>query len=88
MRRRLLIVLLALGTFGGYASGFASLARHHRHRCHSSGGWGERWDSHSRWDSRGPRESWEPRESRGYMTPAVEVPAPPAASPSPAEGPR
>ncbi len=33
MRRRLLIVLLALGTVGGYASGFASMAR--RARCHS-----------------------------------------------------
>ncbi|MFP2928010.1 hypothetical protein ACLESO_22980 [Pyxidicoccus sp. 3LG] len=88
MRRRLLIVLLALGTFGGYASGFASIARHHRYRCHS-GGWGERWDSHSRWDSRGPRESWEPRASRGYVTPAVEAPTTPAAaSPTPAEGPR
>lgn len=29
MRRRLAIVLLTLGTIGGYASGFASL------RCHS-----------------------------------------------------
>jgi hypothetical protein len=28
MRRRLVIALLALGTIGGYASGFASL-RHH-----------------------------------------------------------
>jgi hypothetical protein len=33
MRRRLLIALLALGTVGGYASGFASMAR--RARCHS-----------------------------------------------------
>ncbi|MCE9667853.1 hypothetical protein LY474_08530 [Myxococcus stipitatus] len=39
-RRRLLIVLLALGTVGGYASGFASLARH-RH-C-PAGGWREHW---------------------------------------------
>jgi hypothetical protein len=31
MRRRLLIVLLALGTVGGYASGFSSL--HHRAQC-------------------------------------------------------
>lgn len=69
MRRRLLIVLLALGTVGGYTSGFASLARRH-HRCHS-GAWGERWES--RWDSRGPRGSWEPRSS----TPAAEPPASP-----------
>ncbi len=47
MRRRILIVLLALGTVGGYTSGFASLAR--RSRCHASwrghtaspGGWSE-----------------------------------------------
>ena len=32
MRRRLLSVLFALGTVGGYASGFASL--HHRSQCH------------------------------------------------------
>jgi hypothetical protein len=30
MRRRIAIVLLALGTVGGYASGFASL-----HQCHA-----------------------------------------------------
>lgn len=33
MRHRVLIVLLALGTVTGYASGFASLSR--RARCHS-----------------------------------------------------
>jgi hypothetical protein len=70
MRRRLLIVLLALGTVGGYTSGFASVARYRHHRCHS-GSWGERWES--RWDSRGPRGSWEPRET----TPAAEPPASP-----------
>jgi hypothetical protein len=32
MRRRILVVLLALGTVGGYASGFSSL-RHHA-QCH------------------------------------------------------
>jgi hypothetical protein len=34
MRHRLLVVLLAAGAIGGYASGFASLARHHRSGCH------------------------------------------------------
>lgn len=47
MRRRLLIVLLALGTFGGYASGFASVARHRRH-C-QAGEWSERWGSRGSW---------------------------------------
>ncbi|MFP2912857.1 hypothetical protein ACLESD_49205 [Pyxidicoccus sp. 3LFB2] len=84
MRRRLLVVLLALGTVGGYASGFASLARH-RHRCHASSSWGERWEH--RWDSRGPRESWEPRGHRGSAPPPAEAPIPPASSAS-AEGPR
>ncbi|MDC0709376.1 hypothetical protein POL68_12960 [Stigmatella sp. ncwal1] len=36
MRRRTLIVLFALGTAGGYASGIASL--YHRPPCHSH--WG------------------------------------------------
>lgn len=71
MRRRLLIVLLALGTVGGYASGFASVARYrHFHRCHGGS-----------WDSRGPRGSWEPRG--GYRG----AEAPPAASPAPATEP-
>ncbi|RKH17247.1 hypothetical protein D7Y13_40270 [Corallococcus praedator] len=39
MRHRLLVVLLAAGALGGYASGFASLSRHHRAPCHS-GSWG------------------------------------------------
>ncbi|RKG91911.1 hypothetical protein D7V97_41400 [Corallococcus sp. CA053C] len=39
MRHRLLVVLLAAGALGGYASGFASLARHHRSSCHR-GDWG------------------------------------------------
>lgn len=36
MRRKILIVLLALGTVGGFGAGFASL--HHRHRCHAAHG--------------------------------------------------
>ncbi|WP_164012803.1 hypothetical protein [Pyxidicoccus trucidator] len=88
MRRRLLVVLLALGTVGGYASGFASVARH-RYRCHASSSWGERWENRGehRWDSRGPRESWEPRGYRGSAPPPAEAPIPPA-SPASAEGPR
>ncbi|HZI11059.1 MAG TPA: hypothetical protein VE153_11775, partial [Myxococcus sp.] len=78
---RLLIVLLALGTFGGYASGFASMARHHRYRCHG-GGWDQRWDS--RWDSRGPRQSWDSHGPRGAAPPAA-APATPEAPASPAE---
>jgi hypothetical protein len=31
MKRRILMVVLALGAVGGYASGFA-----HMHRCHAS----------------------------------------------------
>jgi hypothetical protein len=37
MRRRILIVLFALGTVGGYSSGIASL----RHRSHCRGSWKE-----------------------------------------------
>jgi hypothetical protein len=32
MKRKALIVLLALGTVGGFASGVASMACRHRHR--------------------------------------------------------
>lgn len=87
MRRRLLIVLLAMGTVGGYASGFARLA-HHRHSCHSSA-WGERWDDRweRRWGSRGPSESWESRAPRGASAPSVAAPSP-SESPAPGEGAR
>lgn len=37
MRRRFVIALLALGTVGGYASGFSSL----RHRSHCRSSWSE-----------------------------------------------
>jgi hypothetical protein len=45
MRRRIVIALLALGTVGGYASGFASLR--HRSSCHR--GWSEQraYSSHT-----------------------------------------
>ncbi|WP_426753836.1 hypothetical protein [Myxococcus sp. Y35] len=58
MRRRLLIVLLALGTVGGYASGFARLARHRsheRHHCHHGSvehGWSPN-SPHGRWEPPG-----------------------------------
>lgn len=65
MRHRLLVVLLAAGAIGGYASGFASLSRHHR-SCHR-GDWGSTayrngtppyWDWHARQRSEaaGPSE--------------------------------
>jgi hypothetical protein len=38
MRRRILMVLLALGAFGGFAAGFASL----RCRAHGPHGWHSR----------------------------------------------
>ena len=67
MRHRLLVVLLAAGTLGGYASGFASLSRHHRSSCHR-GDWGSTayrngtppyWDWHARQrsDAAGPSEA-------------------------------
>jgi hypothetical protein len=42
MRRRILIVLLALGTVGGYSSGIASL----RYRSHCRKAWMESRASH------------------------------------------
>lgn len=87
-RRRLLIVLLALGTVGGFSSGFAHVARHHRHSCHS-GAWGGRWEDRweGRGDSRGPRESWESRAARGAAAPSAHV-ASPSEPPAPGEGAR
>ncbi len=35
LRERMLILLLALGTVGGFAGGIASIHRHHHHRHHS-----------------------------------------------------
>ncbi len=43
MRRRILIVLLALGTIGGYSSGIASL----RYRSHCRKAWKESRTSHT-----------------------------------------
>ena len=43
MRRRILIVLLALGTVGGYSSGIASL----RYRKHCRKAWMESRTSHT-----------------------------------------
>ncbi|MBJ6761771.1 hypothetical protein JGU66_13435 [Myxococcaceae bacterium JPH2] len=66
MPRRLLIVLLAAGTLGGYASGFASLA--HRNRaCH----WGA---SGSPWEGPAPRAP--------QPAPAAANPPPPSAASS------
>jgi len=59
MPRRLLIALLALGTVGGYASGFATLARHRahlRHHCHH-GAWEYGWSPNG---PHGPREPSSP----------------------------
>jgi hypothetical protein len=44
MRRRILIALLALGTVGGYAAGFAHM--HHSSSCHN-------WDRNGDWHGRG-----------------------------------
>ncbi|AKQ64687.1 hypothetical protein A176_001599 [Myxococcus hansupus] len=70
MRRRLLIVLLTLGTVGGYASGFASVARHRshmRHHCHQ-GGW-EQGRSPN-----GPHGRWEASSQRGVASPTTTIP--------------
>ncbi|WIG98757.1 MULTISPECIES: hypothetical protein [Myxococcus] len=65
MRRRLLIVLLALGTVGGYASGFASVARHRHHlrHCHH-GAWEHGWSPHGRWEPSGQRGVTPPPATR------------------------
>ncbi|NTX12280.1 hypothetical protein HUA76_15890 [Myxococcus sp. CA056] len=74
MRRRLLIVLLALGTFGGYASGFASIARHRRH-CHA-GGWAERWDSRGPWGNSPTFHSAAPAQPESPSSSTAQAPAP------------
>jgi hypothetical protein len=76
MNRRLLIVLLSLGTFVGYAHGFSSMSRRHHSRCHGGG-----WDQ--RWDSRGHRSSWDSPASRG-AAPSVASPSPAPAAEAPA----
>lgn len=49
---KLLIVLLALGTVGGFASGFRSVARHHYYKTHGGYGqecgskWGRGYNGH------------------------------------------
>jgi hypothetical protein len=69
MRHRLLVVLLAAGALGGYASGFASLARHHRSACHR-GDWGgpayrngmpPYWD----WHGQRPQDTAGPADAPG-----------------------
>ncbi|AGC47152.1 hypothetical protein MYSTI_05876 [Myxococcus stipitatus DSM 14675] len=67
MRRRLLIVLLGLGTIGGYASGFASLARHHP-ACPSGGGAG-RWRPHTPWTGAPPASALTPEPATSMSPP-------------------
>ncbi len=74
MRRRLLIVLLALGTFGGYASGFASVARHRRH-CQAGEG-SERWGSRGPWAHSPPPPSAASARSESPHPSTAEAPAP------------
>ena len=47
MKRRILILALALGTIGGYAAGFAHLRHHgcHANHAHDSSGCDQRSDS-------------------------------------------
>ncbi|WP_257455404.1 hypothetical protein [Archangium lipolyticum] len=47
MRRRALIVLLAIGTLAGYSSGFASLYRWHRYGHGRGHGWSCHHHGHS-----------------------------------------
>ncbi len=56
MRRRILIALLALGTVGGYAAGFA----HIHHSCNAQGDWHGRYGNHSNVDCADPQQ----RDSR------------------------
>lgn len=72
MRRRFLIGLLALGTFVGYASGFASLS--HRARWCHHGAWGEEY----RYAPPPP-----PVASAPCPNTAAAAPAPSAAMPAP-----
>ncbi|MBU8898314.1 hypothetical protein KRR26_22135 [Corallococcus sp. M34] len=79
MPRRLLIILLAAGTVGGYASGFASLA--HRHRaCHA----GAAWDGPSpRTPQPAPTTSAPPPAAASSGPVIVSVTPPPAFAPLP-----
>jgi hypothetical protein len=72
IRHRILIALLALGTVGGYAAGFASLHHHHRHfaRCcdhddRERGAWRDDRD-HERGSWRDDHERGPWRDDRGY----------------------
>ena len=77
MRRGFLIPLLILGTIGGYASGFASMARYR------SGGWDD-GDRCGRWSRY--RESYDAEMNRRSVPSSVTVarPTAPAATPAPA----
>lgn len=61
MRRKIAIVLLGLGTLGGYAAGVASLACHARHHAYARG---ERFMGRS-----GPRCDSDGREGGGWGGP-------------------
>jgi hypothetical protein len=81
MARRFLIPLLLFGTIGGYASGFASMARYR------SGAW-EDGDRCGRWSR--SRDSYGPESYRGSSQstvtparPAQVTPSAPAAAPAP-----
>lgn len=82
-RRRALIILLALGTVTGYASGFSSLYRWHHHGpCHSwqSSGYGYGYNPGP------PAPAWAPPQAPQAPRPA-EAPAAPQAAQAPAQAP-
>lgn len=64
MRRRIVIALLALGTVGGYASGFASL----RYRSHCRSAWNE--------DRAASACAPCPGSTQSSTTPSAEAPSP------------
>ncbi|PTL78670.1 hypothetical protein [Vitiosangium sp. GDMCC 1.1324] len=75
MRRRALIFLLAVGTFAGYASGFASLYRWHHY---GPGGFCRHEQSYG-YGNPGPSTApWAPPQTPQAPRPAEAPPAPPA----------
>ncbi|QRN94607.1 hypothetical protein JRI60_36600 [Archangium violaceum] len=76
MRRRALIILLAVGTIAGYSSGFASLYRWHRYGHGHGQGWSCQHGRGYEYDTR-TAPSWPPpRQPPAPQAPQAQAQAP------------